>query len=112
MGGLSAASGLSRHDSRARFEFVILLKLVTKVIIRRFRSSDQNYVLGFNVCVAPSLVEPSVRISESRSVRRSSERDRETETEIETGTDQSYRSSSDSDSEQRCLIRLPTEVLP
>ena len=30
MGRLSAASGLSRHDSRARFEFVILLKLVIK----------------------------------------------------------------------------------
>ena len=31
MRGLSAASGLSRHDdSRARFEFVILLKLVMK----------------------------------------------------------------------------------
>ena len=31
MGGLSAASGVSRHsDSRARFEFVILLKLIMK----------------------------------------------------------------------------------
>ena len=31
MGGLSAALGLSRHDdSRVRFEFVILLKLVMK----------------------------------------------------------------------------------
>ena len=59
---LSAASGVVRHDdSRASFEFVILL---TKEVIGgswRCRSSDQKYVCGFNVCVAPLLVEPSVR---------------------------------------------------
>ena len=30
-------------------------------MIARKLLEDQNYVRGFNVCVAPSLVEPSVR---------------------------------------------------
>ena len=60
----------------------------------------------------PHLFNRVYGISEDRSIGANVEKERETETETETETDRSYRSSSDEDSEQGCLFRLQTEVLP